>query len=85
VVALPERAQRWWYAALDVWCLILFLIIAVSGAEMAWFARNQTSQGMQMPLVWPYAGVTIFFMLAALFALVNLLPQPPPDRSAPPQ
>ena len=74
---LPAAAQRWWLALLDLWCLLLFLVIAVSGAEMAWFARNQTSQGMQIPLAWPYAGVTIFFVLAALFALCNLvLPRP---------
>ena len=53
----------------------------VSGAEMAWFARNQTSQGMQLPVVWPYVGVPIFFVLAAIFAVANLLPQRPRDEA----
>jgi|SRR4051794_781779 TRAP-type C4-dicarboxylate transport system permease small subunit len=83
LVLLPERARRWWLAALDAWCLLLFAFIAVSGAEMAWFARNQTSQGMQIPLVWPYAGVTIFFVLAAAFALFNLLPQRRSNETTP--
>jgi len=71
---LPERQRRWWYALLDLWCLALFAIIAAGGIEMAFFARNQTSQGMQIPLSWPYAGIPIFFVLAAVFALGNLLP-----------
>jgi len=83
LAALPEGARRWWIAALDVWCLLLFVAIAVSGAEMAWFARNQTSQGMQLPLVWPYAGMPIFFVLAALFAVANLLPRRPADETTP--
>ena len=75
VAFLPERQLRWWYALLDLWCLALFLVIAVTGVEMTVFARNQTSQGMQIPLSWPYAGIPIFFLLAAVFALLNLLPR----------
>lgn len=70
---LAERQRRWWYRLLDLWCLGLFLVIAAGGIEMAYFARNQTSQGMQIPLVWPYAGLPMFFLLAAVFALANLL------------
>ena len=74
VALLPERQLRWWYGLLDLICLGLFLTIAVTGVEMTIFARNQTSQGMQIPLSWPYAGIPIFFFLAAVFALANLLP-----------
>jgi TRAP-type C4-dicarboxylate transport system permease small subunit len=70
---LAEKQRRWWYGLLDLWCLGLFLVIAAGGIEMAYFARNQTSQGMQIPLVWPYAGLPMFFLLAAVFALANLL------------
>jgi TRAP-type C4-dicarboxylate transport system permease small subunit len=75
VAFLPERQLLWWDALLDLLCLGLFLAIAVSGVEMTIFARNQTSQGMQIPLSWPYAGIPIFFLLAAVFALANLLPR----------
>ena len=74
---LAERQRRWWYGMLDLWCLGLFLVIAAGGIEMAYFARSQTSQGMQVPLVWPYAGLPLFFLLAAVFALANLF-----DRSS---
>jgi TRAP-type C4-dicarboxylate transport system permease small subunit len=72
---LPARVLRIWYAVLDLWCLALFLVIAVAGTEMTWFARNQTSQGLQVPLSWPYAGIPVFFVLAAVFALANLRPR----------
>jgi TRAP-type C4-dicarboxylate transport system permease small subunit len=74
VALLPERAQRRWFAVLDVVCLALFVLIAVAGVEMTWFARDQTSQGLQLRLAWPYAGIPLFFLLAAVFALANILP-----------
>jgi TRAP-type C4-dicarboxylate transport system permease small subunit len=58
---------------IDVWCLGVFALIAAGGVQMAYFARGQTSQGMQIPLVWPYAGIPTFFILAATFALANLI------------
>lgn len=70
---LPDRARRWWFWLIDFWCLVLFSIIAAGGIEMAYFARSQTSQGMQIPLVWPYSSLPLFFILAAVFALANLL------------
>ena len=75
LVWLPERVQRWWLALLDLACLALFLVIAIGGVEMTLFARNQTSQGMQIRLAWPYAGIPIFFFLAAAFALGNIIPR----------
>jgi TRAP-type C4-dicarboxylate transport system permease small subunit len=75
VVWLPERAQRIWFAVLDMLCLAVFIVIFVGGVEMTSFARNQTSQGMQLRLAWPYAGIPVFFLLAAVFALANILPR----------
>ena len=79
VTLIPQRHRRWWYALLDAWCLGLFALITVYGAEMAFFARNQTSQGMQIPLVWPYLGIPVFFFLAAVFAFANLRRRDPPE------
>ena len=75
VVWLPEHAQQWWFAFLDFVCLGLFIIIAVGGVVMTVSARSQTSQGMQIPLAWPYAGIPIFFVVAAVFALANIVQQ----------
>ncbi len=51
----------------------------LAGVEMTIFARDQTSLGLQIPLSWPYAGIPIFFLLAAAFALQNLLQRSRPE------
>ncbi len=76
---LPERLRNAWNALLDVWCGLLFVGIALAGVEMTIFARDQTSLGLQIPLSWPYAGIPIFFLLAAAFALQNLLQRSRPE------
>lgn len=59
-------------ALLDVISLGLFLVLAWYGIDMVRFAAIQTSDGLRIPLSYPYVIVPAAFSLAALFALARL-------------
>ncbi|MEO1104932.1 MAG: TRAP transporter small permease [Pseudomonadota bacterium] len=60
-------------AVLDTLSLGIFLVVAWYGVDMVRFASIQLSDGLRIPLSYPYVIVPVAFSLAALFALARLL------------
>ncbi len=71
--AASPRLKRGLEAALDVISLTVFLTLVWYGVDMTLFAAGQTSEGMRVPLSYPYAAVPVAFVFAALFAGLRLL------------
>jgi TRAP-type C4-dicarboxylate transport system permease small subunit len=70
VLLLPERARRLWMLFLDLLSAFLFAVLAWQGLDMVAFAMGQRSDGMRIPLAYPYAVLPAAFALAAVMALV---------------
>lgn len=64
------RALEW---LIDAITLAVCLTILWQGLDIVSFAAGQRSDGLRIPLSWPYAAMPVAFGLAALFALVRLL------------
>lgn len=65
------RALEW---LLDAVTLAVCLTILWQGLDVVSFAAGQRSDGLRIPLSWPYAAMPVAFGLAALFALLRLFP-----------
>lgn len=64
---------------LDTLTLGICLVILWQGVDIVLFAAAQRSEGLRIPLSWPYIAMPIAFGIAALFAAVRLFrlePQP---------
>lgn len=68
------RGLEW---LLDAVTLAVCLTILWQGVDIVSFAAGQRSDGLRIPLSWPYAAMPAAFGLAALFALVRLLEKRP--------
>jgi TRAP-type transport system small permease protein len=64
------RALEW---LLDAVTLAVCLTILVQGFDIVAFAAGQRSDGLRIPMSWPYAMMPVAFGFASLFALARLL------------
>ena len=69
---IAPGVERWLEALLDLISLGIFLTLAWYGIDMVRFAAMQSSDGLRIPLSYPYVIVPAAFALAALFALARL-------------
>jgi TRAP-type C4-dicarboxylate transport system permease small subunit len=58
---------------LDVLTIALFLVLTWYGIDMVQFAASQTSDGLRVPLSYPYLIVPAAFFLSSVFAITKLL------------
>ena len=68
------RGLEW---LLDAVTLAICLTIFWQGLDIVSFAAGQRSDGLRIPLSWPYAAMPVAFGLAALFALARLVEKRP--------
>lgn len=73
--AVAPLAGRLLEALLDALTLGICLVIFWQGLDIVQFAAGQRSDGLRIPLSWPYAAMPVAFGLAALLALVRLVVQ----------
>ena len=67
-------AGNWaWWAFLLTGMLTVFVTLVIQGLDMVQFAAGQRSEGLRIPLSWPYAALPVAFGFATLFALGRLL------------
>ncbi|GAB5377966.1 MAG: hypothetical protein AcusKO_44280 [Acuticoccus sp.] len=60
-------------AILDAITLAICLVLVWYGVDMVRFAAFQTSEGLRIPLSYPYVIVPVAFAVAALFAAARIL------------
>ena len=76
VTFVPELLRpgwRWcWMRVLDLVTFALLLILAWAAVRTVEFAGGQTSDGLQVPLRYPYAALPVAFGLGLLFIVVRL-------------
>ncbi|MCR9148862.1 MAG: TRAP transporter small permease [Rhodobacteraceae bacterium] len=58
--------------ALDMVTLGICLVILWQGFDIVSFAAQQRSEGLRIPMSWPYSAMPVAFGFAALFALARL-------------
>lgn len=58
---------------LDVVTLGICLVILWQGFDIVSFAAMQRSEGLRIPMSWPYTAMPVAFGIAALFALARLV------------
>lgn len=63
------RALEW---MLDAVTLAICLVILWQGLDMVAFAVSQRSDGLRIPMSWPYVAMPVAFGCAALMALARL-------------
>ena len=77
VTFVPELLRpgwRWcWMRVLDLVTFALLLILAWAAVRTVEFAGGQTSDGLQVPLRYPYAALPVAFGLGLLFIVVRLV------------
>ena len=77
VTFVPELlgpGWRWcWMRVLDLVTFALLLILAWAAVRTVEFAGGQTSDGLQVPLRYPYAALPVAFGLGLLFSAVRLV------------
>ena len=71
--AVWPKARRILEVALDVISLMVFLTLIWFGVDTMMFAAGQTSDGMQIPLSYPYSILPISFFFASVFALLRIV------------
>ena len=70
---LLRPGWRWcWMRVLDLVTFALLLILAWAAVRTVDFAGGQTSDGLQVPLRYPYAALPAAFGLGLLFIVVRL-------------
>ena len=74
--AVAPRVRRGLEALLDLISLTVFLVLVWYGVDMVRFAATQTSEGLRLPLSYPYVAVPVAFAFAAAFALTRLFTDP---------
>ena len=76
VTFVPELLRpgwRWgWMRVLDLVTFALLLILTWAAVRTVEFAGGQTSDGLQVPLRYPYAALPVAFGLGLLFIVVRL-------------
>ena len=76
VTFVPELLRpgwRWcWMRVLDLATFALLLVLAWAAVRTVEFAGGQTSDGLQVPLRYPYAALPVAFGLGLLFIVVRL-------------
>ena len=71
---LLRPGWRWcWMRVLDLVTFALLLILAWAAVRTVEFAGGQTSDGLQVPLRYPYAVLPVAFGLGLLFIVVRLV------------
>lgn len=82
MLLLPERLRRLWLLFLNLLSVFLFAVLAWQGLDMVAFAMGQRSDGLRIPLGYPYAILPAAFALAAVMAIVVAWHhlRPPPRR-----
>ena len=77
VTFVPELLRsgwRWcWMRVLDLVTFALLLILTWAAVRTVEFAGGQTSDGLQVPLRYPYAALPVAFGLGLLFIVVRLV------------
>ncbi|WMS42381.1 TRAP transporter small permease [Acuticoccus sp. MNP-M23] len=71
--ARSPAARRVLEAFLDTVSLTIFLVLLWYGIDMVRFGAMQTSEGMRIPLSYPYVCVPVAFALAAVFAALRII------------
>ena len=79
LAARSRLAGRLLEGVLDVIAMTVFVTLLVQGLDMVQFAAAQRSEGLRIPLSWPYAALPVAFGFATLFALGRLVTRE--DRS----
>ena len=69
---LAPRCSKLLACLIDVLSLTIFLVLLWWGVDMVVFAVAQTSEGLRLPLAYPYAAVPVAFAFASIFALARL-------------
>lgn len=73
ISAVSPVARRVLDVLLDVISLTVFLVLIWYGVDTMMFADGQTSEGMRIPLSYPYSVVPIAFFFAAVFAALRIV------------
>lgn len=71
--AVSARGRRVLEALLDVVSLTAFLVLVWYGIDTMIFAAGQTSEGMRIPLSYPYSALPVSFAFASLFAILRVV------------
>lgn len=71
--AVSPVALRVLNVMLDVISLAVFLTLIWFGIDSMIFAAGQTSDGMQIPLSYPYSVLPISFFFASVFAVLRIV------------
>ena len=65
---------RWfWMRLLDFITLILLVVLTIAAIQTVDFSQGQTSDGMQIPLMYPYAALPVAFGTGLFFLLVRII------------
>lgn len=82
---LPVRANRLVERLFDTLTVVLFAVLAWAGVEGVAASIGQTSEGLQIPLAWPYLALPATFAACLLFSVMRLTgrgtPIDPPDAA----
>lgn len=70
---LSARGRRMLEIVLDVVSLTVFLVLVWYGIDTMLFAAGQTSEGMRIPLSYPYSVLPISFLFASVFAFLRVV------------
>jgi TRAP-type transport system small permease protein len=71
--ALSKTLRRVFDVILDIISLTVFLVLMWYGYDSMLFAASETSDGMRIPLSYPYSVVPLAFLLASIFAALRVL------------
>ncbi len=71
--AVSSTARRVLETVLDVISLAVFLVLIWYGIDSMMFAAGQSSEGMRIPLSYPYSVVPISFFFASIFAFLRIV------------
>ena len=69
---LRPAVRRVWMLALDFATLLLLAVLTFAAVRSFEFAAGQTSDGLQIPLQYPYAALPLAFGAGLLFLAVRL-------------
>lgn len=69
---LRPAARRIWMLALDFATLLLLAVLTFAAVRSFEFAAGQTSDGLQIPLQYPYAALPLAFGAGLFFLAVRL-------------
>lgn len=70
---LPPRVDAWIQTGFDALAAVLFGVLTWAAVRTVGYAVGQTSDGLQIPLQWPYLALPACFGACCVFALRRLL------------